>query len=56
MNPVKQTSQENKTKAPMNTWLKQGVNLAMYSGLKAGLDTAGYAIQKTQNQEISRRI
>ncbi len=47
MNPVKQTSQANKTKAPMNTWLKQGVNSAIYSGLKSGLDTEGYVIQKT---------
>ena len=47
MNPVKQTSQENKTKAPMNTWLKQGVNSAIYSGLQAELDTAEYVIQKT---------
>ena len=49
MNPAKQTLQANKTMAPMNTWLKQGLNPVLYSGLIAGLDTAGYVIQKAQN-------
>ena len=40
-------SQANKTKVPMNTWLKQGLNPAIYSVVAAGLDTAGYVIQKT---------